>query len=154
MAKNRKRDRSISIKNHVQSVPNLINRMRGLIQATRSRSDLRSITPTEARDRMNDLFRKVIHEQYKKPERPVSQGQVPRTQVSGRRAPSQFRVRREGLPVSLYDLFHGAERALVCSSRETRREVMFAMRRTGKAGARRNRKARWRSSSYISCKKG
>lgn len=154
MAKNHKRDRPTSVKNHVLSVPTIINRMRGLIQATRSRSDLRSITPTEARDRINDLFRKVTHEQRKNFERPVSQGSMPRAQVSGRRAPTQFRVHREGLSVSMYDLFRGAKRALVCSSRKTRREVMFAMRRAGKAGARRNRKARWRSSSYITCKKG
>lgn len=50
--------------------------------------------------------------------------------------------------------FRNPENALVCVRRRARRAVMFALRRTGKAGARNNRKALWSDRSRIVCKKG
>ena len=49
--------------------------------------------------------------------------------------------------------FRNPKNALVCVRRRARRAVMFALRRTGKAGARNNRKAVWSDKSRIVCKK-
>lgn len=151
MAKRRKRDR---LEDHIQPSPQVVQEMRGLIQATRPRSGLRSLTPTQAQTRINGLLTEVVHELNKVSKRKIPQGEVLRAQELRRHPATQSRVLRERMPSSLRNLFQGAERALVCSRRETRREVMHAMRRTGKAGSRRNRKARWRSDSRMSCKGG
>lgn len=148
----RRKDKKERLDNNVQLSPALINEMRGLIQATRPRSGLRSLTPTQAKVRINELEKEVIHEFHENSKRKVSQSPVLRTQVSGRRSPTQSQLPRQRVPASVRDLFQDAKRALVCSSRQTRREVMHAMRRTGKAGARRNRKAQWSSDSRINCK--
>lgn len=50
-------------------------------------------------------------------------------------------------------VFRNPKNALVCVRRRARRAVMFALRRTGKAGARNNRKAVWSDRSRIVCKK-
>lgn len=148
MAKRRKRDRIDDLK----PSPQVVQEMRGLVQATRPRSGLRSLTPTQAQNRINGLLSETVHELNKISPRKIPKSEVQRAQVPGRRPVTQSRVLRERLPSQVRDLFQGAERALVCSSRDTRREVMHAMRRTGKAGARRNRKARWSPSSRITCK--
>lgn len=148
MAKKRNKDR---LENHIQPAPQLINEMRGLVQATRARSALRSLTPTQAKARINELYKETVHE-YENLKRQVPKDSVQRNEVFGRRATNQPAMPRERMPASVRNLFQDAKRALVCSTRETRREVMFSMRRTGKAGARRNKKARWSSASHISCK--
>lgn len=150
MAKRRKKDR---LDTQIQPSPKLVNEMRGLVQATRSRSDLRSLTPTQAKVRINELYQETVHE-YKNLKRRTPESQVLGTQVPGRSKANIPPVRGERLPAKVRDLFQDAQRALVCSKRETRREVMHALQRTGRAGARRNQKARWRSDSYVSCKKG
>lgn len=138
--------------NHIQPSPQLVNEMRGIIHAARPSKGLRSLTPTQAQNRINGLLSETVHELNKVSKRKIPQGEVLRAQVSGRRPATESRVLRKRMPAPLLDFFQGAERALVCSKRETRREVMHAMRRTGKAGARRNRKARWSSSSRLTCK--
>lgn len=149
-----KRRRQARVDNHGNLTPRLVQEMRGLVQATRTRSVLRSLTPTQAKVRMNELFDEVSRNVHKGAQRKVPENQVLRAQVPGRRPTSELDLPRQRVPASVRNLFQSAQRALVCSSRKTRREIMFAMRRNGKAGARRNKKARWRSDSYISCKRG
>lgn len=50
-------------------------------------------------------------------------------------------------------VFRRPETALVCVRRRTRRAVMFALRKTGKGGARTNRWAVWTDKSRIVCPK-
>ena len=50
-------------------------------------------------------------------------------------------------------VFRRPETALVCVRRRTRRRVMFALRKTGKGGARTNRRAVWTDKSRIVCPK-
>lgn len=151
MKKNRARSETKKIS--PQPPHRLVNEMRGLVQATRlPRGNLRSLTPTQARVRINELFNEVQHGYSQNPKREISSRSVQRAQVSGRRTTNQPEVHGNRMPAPVRNLFQDAERALVCSSRKTRREVVFAMRRAGKAGARRNRKARWTSDSYKTCK--
>lgn len=55
------------------------------------------------------------------------------------------------MPPPMYYRFETPRRVPVCIRRETRRRVLFALRRSGKASAR-TRRAHWTSKSYIRCK--
>lgn len=57
----------------------------------------------------------------------------------------------QGLPQRMYHRFETPRRVPVCIRRETRRRVLFALRRSGKASAR-SRRAHWTAKSYIRCK--
>lgn len=67
---------------------------------------------------------------------------IRKSDMQGKRMQPQVRI-----------AFRNPKDALVCVRRRARRAVMFALRRTGKAGARRNRKAVWSDRSRIVCKK-
>lgn len=67
---------------------------------------------------------------------------VSKSNMQGKRLQPQMRI-----------AFRNPENTLVCIRRRARRAVMFALRRTGKAGARRNRKAVWSDRSRIVCRK-
>ena len=70
-----------------------------------------------------------------------------------RRVVDTHPMRIRNMSFRMRDEFKHARRTLVCQRRHARREVLFAMRRTGKGGAK-NRRARWTDKSYISCKRG
>lgn len=57
----------------------------------------------------------------------------------------------QGLPERMYHRFETPRRVPVCIRRETRRRVLFALRRSGKASGR-SRRAQWTAKSYIRCK--
>jgi hypothetical protein len=67
---------------------------------------------------------------------------ISKSDMQGKRLQPQVRI-----------AFRNPKDALVCVRRRARRAVMFALRRTGKAGARNNRKAVWSDRSRIVCRK-
>ena len=67
---------------------------------------------------------------------------ISKSDMQGKRLQPQVRI-----------AFRNPKDALVCVRRRARRAVMFALRRTGKGGARRNRKAVWSDRSRIVCRK-
>lgn len=67
---------------------------------------------------------------------------IRKSDMQGKRMQPQVRI-----------AFRNPKNALVCVRRRVRRAVMFALRRTGKGGARRNRKAVWSDRSRIVCRK-
>ena len=77
----------------------------------------------------------------------------------GEIAPTQWEfVRKSGvqgqrLQPQVRYVFRDPKTALVCVRRRTRRAVMFALRKTGKGGARTNRRAVWTDKSRIVCPK-
>lgn len=139
--------------NRVTLRPEIRTEMRSLVQATRATPARRFLTPTQVQDRINGLLRSVIHEHNKIAERKIPKSEVLATEVRGRKPISQSPVLRKNLPAQVRNEFQDVERALECSKRETRREVMFALHRTGKSG-KGNRKAKWTWRSKLSCKRG
>lgn len=131
--------------------PEIQHQMRGLIQATRAPRARRFVTPVQVQERINALLRSTIHEYNQISRRKIPTREIVATQVSGRLPVHQSPMLRNRLPAQVRNVFQDVERALQCSRRETRREVMFALRRTGKAG-RGNKKARWTWRSRLSCK--
>ncbi len=136
-----------------QKVIRLQTQMRGLIQAARAPRARRFVTPTQVQERINALTRSIYHEYHPNAKRQTTQGQTVVTTPSGRQQTRQSEVLRERLPVPVRDVLRDAKRALVCTRRDARREVMHALQRTGKGG-RKNQKAKWTDESYISCKRG
>lgn len=140
-----------------QKVVRLENQMRGLIGAARAPRARRFVTPTQVQARINALIKQEAfpNESSRKLHK-TSLGQRPSPPVSAnsvqqRNALHKSPLLRARLPEQVRNVLLDSERALECTRRETRREVMFAMRRTGKGG-RKNRKARWTADSRISCK--
>lgn len=70
-----------------------------------------------------------------------------------RRAVRPSDLQRQKLFPQMRDVFRDSKNVMVCIRRRARRAVMFALRKTGKVGARRNRKAVWTDKSRIVCKK-
>nr|DAV66440.1 MAG TPA: hypothetical protein [Microviridae sp.] len=66
----------------------------------------------------------------------------------------KFDVQGKELSPQMRHVFRDPSRAMVCVRRRSRRAVLFAMRKTGRSGARRNRKAVWSDKSRIVCRKG
>lgn len=140
-----------------QKVTHLENQMRGLIEAARAPRARRFVTPSKVQERINALIKQEAfpNESSRKLHK-ASPGQRPSPSVSAnsvqqRNALHKSPLLRARLPEQVRNVLLDSERALECTRRETRREIMFAMRRTGKGG-RKNRKARWTVNSRISCK--
>lgn len=151
MARKKDRTREHLPTRSVTLSPEVKTEMRGLVQATRATPARRFLTPAQVQDRVNDLLRSVIHEHNKIAERKIPKSEVLATEIRGRKPISESPVLRKNLPAQVRNEFQSVERALECSKRETRREVMFALHRTGKSG-KGNRKAKWTWRSRLSCK--
>lgn len=139
-------------------VVNLENQMRGLIQAARAPRARRFVTPIQVQSRINEtIMRELDHAQSIRFSKSHNGGkrvavEVHRNIVQQRNALHRSPLLRARLPEQVRNVLLDSERALECTRRETRREVMFALHRTGKGG-RKNRKARWTADSRISCKR-
>lgn len=138
-------------------VLNIEKQMRGLLEAARAPRARRFVTPAKVQSRINE----IIHDEVinnvptRRPENhngKKSSRSVQRESVSGRNPLHKSPVLQERLSEPVRDVLLDSERALECTRRETRREVIFAMQRAGKGG-RKNKKARWTADSYISCKR-
>lgn len=157
MAKRRKNSPSPSPSPSPSHVRRLETQMRGLIEAARAPLARRFVTPAKVQERINALLRREVlnvptgPKLHKASDRKVFKDAVLATDGYRRNAVHHSPVLRSRLPEQVRDLFQGAERALECTRRKTRREVMFALRRTGKGG-RKNRRARWTADSRISCR--
>lgn len=141
-----------------QKVVHLENQMRGLIEAARAPRARRFVTPSKVQERINALIQREAFPYAKKTDLLLRNHDSKRRQaplsanrIQQRSALHKSELLRARLPKQVRNVFLGAERALECTRRETRREVMFALHRTGKGG-RKNRKARWSADSRISCK--
>lgn len=142
-----------------QKVTHLENQMRGLIEAARAPRARRFVTPAKVQARINALAYQEAFSGAKKTDvirgNHVRQGPAVTVSANGvqqRNALHKSKLLRARLPEQVRNVLLDSERALECTRRETRRQVMFALRRTGKGG-RKNRKARWTANSRISCKK-
>lgn len=138
-------------------ISRLENQMRGLIEAARAPRARRFVTPAKVQSQINatiqrEVFRnEITRKRQSGHDRSRTPDAVSGVRVSGRNALHKSSVLRARLPQQVRDVLLDSERALECTRRETRREVMFALRRAGKNG-RKNRKARWTADSRISCK--
>lgn len=65
----------------------------------------------------------------------------------------KFDVQGKELSPQMRYVFRDPARVMVCVRRRSRRAVLFAMRKTGRSGAKRNRKAVWTDKSRIVCKR-
>lgn len=137
------------------------HQMRGLIEATRAPRARRFVTPSKVQARINELINQEMNyerqrilrsRQYGHTGQRQASGQVYGVPENGRNTLHKSPVLQQRLRPEVRDVLRDSERALECSRRETRREVIFALRRAGKGG-RKNKKARWTADSYISCKR-
>lgn len=140
----------------VKRAVDISHQMRGLIEAARAPRARRFVSPMKVQSQINATIKKELVHEIARKSKPIAAGSrsavtVSGTPVSGRNALHKSPVLRKGLSKPVRDVLLDSERALECSRRETRRQVMFAMHRTGKNG-RKNRKARWTADSRISCK--
>ena len=127
----------------------LLGRSRLLPRRFVKPESLRSIINRQIEDLRHDASNFVYDNQVGPVYRDTS-GSVAETQwqhirksdMQGKRMQPQVRI-----------AFRNPKDALVCVRRRARRAVMFALRRTGKAGARNNRKAVWSDRSRIICRK-
>lgn len=94
----------------------------------------------------------VIHnEQVRTHKRRPAPGQSVPQQIPRRQLPNPAQLRRQRLSPQVRDILQDGVRTLACRDRRTRRETLFALRKTGKNG-KGNRKARWTEKSYLRCK--
>lgn len=132
------------------------NQMRGLLKAARAPRARRFVIPSKVQSRINEIIRsEVEHAPIRRTKNHRSERDsrpVLGADLSGRNPLHKSPVLQEKLPEPVRDVLLDSERALECTRRETRREIMFAMHRTGKGG-KKNKQARWTEDSYISCKR-
>lgn len=152
MKRKREKNHSLSPPRRVEQVEKTMNSMRGLVEAARVPYTRRLITPAKAMARINEQAKRIenaLHEVHN--DKRQSPQSLP-TEMDRRIARNQSPVLRQVLQSQVRAFHEDARMALVCASRADRREVLFALRRTGKNGYR-NRKAVWTPLSYVSCKK-
>lgn len=144
----------------VQKAIQIEHQMRGLIKAARAPRARRFVTPSKVQARINELIRNEVNHEEQRILRSRQHGhsgkrsassEVYRVPENGRNTLHKSPVLQKRMRAEVRDVLRDAERALECSRRETRREVIFAMQRAGKGG-RKNKKARWTADSYITCK--
>lgn len=137
-------------------VHHIENQMRGLLKAARAPRARRFVTPSKVQSRINEIIKSEVSDvqtrRTKNNQRQRNSRQVLREELPGRNPLHKSPVLQERLSEPVRNVLLDSERALECTRRETRREIMFAMRRTGKGGSK-NRKAQWTEDSYISCKR-
>lgn len=141
-------------KNHrrktIKVLPSEPQQMRGR-ESARAYKALRSAELTKARQLIANQFNEaVIYDREIRRRRPVTHKSEP-AQVSSGRLPSMSQVYKARLPAQVRNEFRDNIRAVVCASRKTRREVIFALQKAGKGGAK-NKKARWTEQSRIQCR--
>lgn len=131
------------------------NQMRGLLEAARAPRARRFVTPSKVQSRINEIIKSETSHAQGVRRRPRihkrSSGTV-QSVPPQRNTLHRSELLQRNLPAQVRDILLDSERALECTRRETRREVLFSLRRTGKNG-KGNRKARWTEDSYISCKR-
>lgn len=154
MSKRRKPSKNTrqSPQRNLQQTQATLNSMRGLVEAARAPYARRLITPAKAMSRINEQVRKFEHEYSKVPHHKRQTVSDVGSQERERLPQHKRNLPRQILSSQVRILYDDSRRALVCASRANRREVLFALRRTGKNGNR-NRKAVWTPLSYVSCKK-
>lgn len=121
-------------------------------ELTRAYKALRSAELTKARQLVSNQFNEELanNERNIRANRPdTRQGSV--RPVTLGRLPSESQVRKAPLSAQVRDAILDNVRAVVCASRKTRKEVMFALQKTGKAG-KGNKRANWTDKSRIRCK--
>ena len=131
------------------------NQMRGLLEAARAPRARRFVTPSKVQSRINEIIKSETSHVQEVRRRSRIHKRLSGTVQSD--SPQRNMLHRSeslqrNLPSEVRDILLDSERALECTRRETRREVLFSLRRTGKNG-KGNRKARWTEDSYISCKR-
>ena len=139
-------------------VPRIENQMRGLIEAARAPRARRFVKPMQVKSWINAIINsevaryETVRIRKQSDNRSRNENAVRGTPLYRRNALHRSSVLRARLSQPVRDLLLDSERALECARRETRREVMFALHRTGKNG-RKNKRARWTADSRISCKR-
>ena len=131
------------------------NQMRGLLEAARAPRARRFVTPSKVQARINELIKSEVSHVQASGRRPRNDKRLARevqSQLSKRSPLHHSELLQRNLPEQVRDILLDSERALECTRRETRREVLFSLRRTGKGG-KKNRRAKWTDNSYISCKR-
>ena len=131
------------------------NQMRGLLEAARAPRARRFVTPLKVQSRINEIIKSETSHAQDVRRRPRIHKRLSGTVQSDppqRNTLHRSELLQRNLPAQVRDILLDSERALECTRRETRREVLFSLRRTGKNG-KGNRKARWTEDSYISCKR-
>lgn len=140
---------------HPDRILNIENQMRGLLDAARAPRARRFVTPSKVQSRINEIIKSETSHAQEVRRRPRihkrSSGTV-QSDSPQRNMLHRSELLQRNLPSEVRDILLDSERALECTRRETRREVLFSLRRTGKNG-KGNRKARWTEDSYISCKR-
>lgn len=131
------------------------NQMRGLLEAARAPRARRFVTPSKVQSRINEIIRSEVSHVQDVRRRSRNDKRLARevqSQLPKRSPLHHSELLQRNLPQQVRDILLDSERALECTRRETRREVLFSMRRTGKGG-KNNRQAKWTANSYISCKR-
>lgn len=131
------------------------NQMRGLLEAARAPRARRFVTPSKVQARINELIKSEVSHVQASGRRPRNDKRLARevqSQLPKRSPLHHSELLQRNLPEQVRDILLDSERALECTRRETRREVLFSLRRTGKGG-KKNRRAKWTDNSYISCKR-
>lgn len=131
------------------------NQMRGLLEAARAPRARRFVTPSKVQSRINEIIKSEVFHVQASGRRPRNDKRLARevqSQLPKRSPLHHSELLQRNLPQQVRDILLDSERALECTRRETRREVLFSLRRTGKGG-KKNRRAKWTDSSYISCKR-
>lgn len=144
----RKRRRQISVQTP-QTQPDARRQ-----EAARAVKALRSAEAIKLRQNVIHRFtQEVLHDVYPEVRKPprLSPHKSVSPSIPQRRVPNNHELRHARLQPKVRHELQDTIRGLACYSRTARKEVLFAMRKTGKAG-RRNRKARWTEKSYMRCK--
>ncbi len=131
------------------------NQMRGLLEAARAPRARRFVTPSKVQSRINEIIKSEVPHVRASGRRPRNDKRTSDKVLFGtpeRNTLHRSELLQRNLSPEVRDILLDSERALECTRRETRREVLFSLRRTGKNG-KGNRKAQWTENSYISCKR-
>lgn len=145
----KKRNRQIQVQPSQAKPQNLPDARHEI--AARASKALRSAEITRFRQNLIQVYSEAINEQVRTHQRRPSPGKSIQNPTPRRQLPTPTELRRQGLPSQVRNQLQDGIRALACEERRTRKEVMFALRRTGKNG-RGNKKAKWTSRSYLRCK--
>lgn len=141
-----------SDKRRVKKTEETLRTMRGIVEAARVPITRRLISPAKAMEAVRLTAQKGLEDVRQIRDRKRRGIQAVSEDSVGRKPTNQRTMQRQVLSSQVRKLYHDAKRALVCQSRANRREVLFALQKTGKNGYG-NRKAKWTNLSYISCKK-
>lgn len=150
MKKNRTRSETKKI-SPVQPQKPIQEQMRSR-ETARAAKALRSDEAAKLRQELVQLYNQEVSRAplSKNRNRPSARQSVPQ-QAHRRNLPSVAELRNSNLSPEVRNLIQDGKQALACERRRARKEVMHALRRTGKAG-RSNKRARWTETSHMRCK--